>query len=854
MRASGFTLVVVSLLLVVMGMMIAMSILKSGMTNINQKSGSTIKTLNMVESRLTGFIIKNGRLPCPADGQYAENTYGFGTEAGTPGSCIGNSSPTPNAPLGPDAGTGYVVGGVIPTKALDLGDEYGYDEWGRRITYVVDTRATKNASCMTLQNFPTNNGKGGVTIEQTTGGTVLDNVMHAFISHGPDGHGAWPAQGSVAALTSAQSAAMRINAGSIDTDELTNAGVNSSFTYNTTNFTNVKIMKDRTPTFGDILYYAQYQKNICCLGAACANAGIRIDGTVAGQAIGYENYAGGVATADLNGDGIPDLIISSNDGHGSIYVIFGQSNRNNFTPNPFLLPTSLNGTNGFEITNCWGGSSPTFITGDFNGDGIQDIAMNAMNKMVVVFGQRSGWPATMDLCSLSPTSNPKMITISKGNDGFGNPNIGIYNMMWAADVNNDGISDLIFGNNDGGGDTGVESTGDVYVIFGNATISNIATDSTTLNGTNGIHIEGYRTLGLGAQVAVGDFNHDGYNDMAIGSPCYGNCGSYPVSSSVAYIVWGHASSYVWPNSGVVDLGSLPANGSVGVEINQGGNPIPGGYFGEAINVGDVNGDGIDDLMIGGHNCTVDNNSAAGCVVTIFGKSSWTSNQFDVSTLDGSSNGSVLAGTWNSGGTLNTCNIIQPPGDINGDGKKDLIEYNPTYGGNSGTVTVVFGPTSGSWSSPLWSQSGVMNGSNGFIFSALSDNNLPCCNAWFEGFNWITNSDVNGDGIPDLMIGDPGVNSSTGAVYVVKGGLSGYNGGALNPANVSSYGYVFNGVNTGDEAGMSITTADFDHDGTKDIAIAAPGALPGSVSGAGSVYVIWGSTSLPATLNLSTITR
>ena len=103
----------VSTLLVVLGLWVAAKMLGDKATDVNAKSVSTIQKLNRVETALTGFMILNGRLPCPADGQYPEQTANFGTEAATPGTCTGG---TPAAPLGPDAGTGYVVGGTIPTK------------------------------------------------------------------------------------------------------------------------------------------------------------------------------------------------------------------------------------------------------------------------------------------------------------------------------------------------------------------------------------------------------------------------------------------------------------------------------------------------------------------------------------------------------------------------------------------------------------------------------------------------------------------------------------------------------------------------------------------------------------------
>ena len=57
--------------------------------------------------------------------------------------------------------------------------------------------------------------------------------------------------------------ANRINTGTADADKLTNASENSSYV---TNFTNVKVQKGPTSTYGDITYYADYLKNTCCVG------------------------------------------------------------------------------------------------------------------------------------------------------------------------------------------------------------------------------------------------------------------------------------------------------------------------------------------------------------------------------------------------------------------------------------------------------------------------------------------------------------------------------------------------------------------------------------------------------------
>ena len=231
-----------------------------------QKSPIMNRRLEKVEEAMRSFMAFNGRRPCPADGSSVPGMATFGAEAGSAGACAG-------APLGPDAGTGYVVGGTIPTRALGLDDSYAFDDWGRRFTYVVDVRATSPGTCGTLEAEISGQALagGGVTIESATGGTVLDHVMYAYISHGTSGFGAFPSQG-------AASPAGRINTGSTDSDMQTNAGVDSSFNYTTTNFTNVKIQKSpvlsNMPSgggdtgFDDMVWYRPDLKNTCCYGAS----------------------------------------------------------------------------------------------------------------------------------------------------------------------------------------------------------------------------------------------------------------------------------------------------------------------------------------------------------------------------------------------------------------------------------------------------------------------------------------------------------------------------------------------------------------------------------------------------------
>jgi prepilin-type N-terminal cleavage/methylation domain-containing protein len=852
-KKAGFSLLELSVVLTIIAVITAMGMsMGNGMIE-SAKRAQTNNKLNVIEDVLMSYRTAYNRLPCPTDPTIGNTSANYGVEAANPGSCTGGSPAI--AAAATDA-TNKVVEGAVPFQALGLPEEFMYDGWGRKFAYAVNYNATA-ANAMLGESLSDMCGISLTNAGGAAGARSNKGAIYALVSYGPDGHGGYLRSGS------------RNNAGSTNTDELTNCHCNTATAAETTYAANY-VEKDptldpnsSTDQFGDYVRFSERWQMATAddfyttngTGVCTPNYGIRIDGDMAGLGLG----SAGMWVADINGDGIPDLIINGADdagtGNGALYVIFGQSSRSGFTPNPFPL-SSLNGTNGFKIVmNCYGnspGSWTPVLIGDINGDGINDILINfaadTNGGIPVILGQASGWPAVVDICTLTPSSNPKgKYWFNPGTDQYGNNGAS----LTVADVNGDGIADLIIGNTDGPGAVGSEGAGDVFVVFGNSNIltnfpQNLEGTPTGVNGTNGFHIESDRaSIGLGGNMVVGDFNGDGINDIAISAPSWSAKGDY------AYIIWGHAAAYVWPSSGVVNLGALPANGSVGFEINKSGSSIDSGKIGfSVVAAGDVNSDGIADLI----GANVDYAAGSDGMLTFFGTKTWpASNSFSVTSLNGS-NGSAMVGSGAEMGALSTgggwsgVNYSLSIADINGDGIKDIVGQGQGYSAScyNWAFFVKFGAPTGSWASPFATN---FNGTNGFAFcpTQMSYNN--------QGY-WpsYTTGDVNGDGIADVVMGDYNVNSGAGAVYVVKGGMANYNSGQIGPSNMATYGYTINGDNAGDNAGYIVGTGDFDHDGTTDLVIAAPGASPSSKSVAGSVYVIWGSKTLPALLNLSTVTR
>lgn len=399
--------------------------------------------------------------------------------------------------------------------------------------------------------------------------------------------------------------------------------------------------------------------------ASLGQAGFRIDGAAAGDSVALAQprfiYIPAAGAGDVNGDGLADVLVGTpgpdNNGRGdsgSAYVVFGKTSTTN-------VDLASLGEGGFRIDGAAAGDLLHKVAGpgDVSGDGRPDLAVAGYHSAYVVFGKSTS--ENVDLAAL-------------GGQGFriGGPCRLQTNdhrfVARAGDVNGDGRPDLLVAGPAVASDGSCED-GYAYVVFGKEGTEPVDLAALGARGFRiGTACPCARPTGSLLATGAGDHNADGRSDLLIGLPGAGFNGRG--DSGSAYVVFGKATTED------VDLESL---GPGGFRIDG---ADEGDLAGDSMaGLGDVDGDGRRDLLIGAPLRSVD---AIAAYVVLDTPSVGT---MDLRALAHRGFAIPAPGDWGGigGGAA---------GDVNRDGLADILVGAPFADNNgraaSGSTYLVFG--------------------------------------------------------------------------------------------------------------------------------------------------------------------
>ncbi|MGD8598686.1 MAG: FG-GAP repeat protein [Anaerolineae bacterium] len=463
-----------------------------------------------------------------------------------------------------------------------------------------------------------------------------------------------------------------------------------------------------------------------------------------------------------------------------------------------------------------GAGSPGAGAADFDRDGYADLAVGVPRENVgavesagvvhALYGSSTGLTATGDQL----WDQDDLIT-SEGIEPWD-----LFGIALAAgDFDGNGAADLAIGVSEEDFGTYTEA-GAVHVLYGGLPSGGLSARTSQLWHQNSPGVAGFVGTNefFGAALAAGDFDGDGYGDLAVGVPRE-NVDTAEDAGAVN-VLYG-------TQQGLTASGSqLWHQGDAGL----GDSAEPWDQFGATLATGDFDGDGRDDLAIGIPSEDDDFHHNSGLVTILYGTSS------GLSAVDSQTWMQGLDGIGNAAEENDRFGSSLVAGDFNGDTYADLAVG--VSGEDWGTIEAV-GAVTVLYGSP----DGLAATGNQVWFDANYEADDVFGSALAAG-------DFNGDTYEDLAVGIRGedINSiaNAGAVQILYGASSGLyrRGGIWNDFWYQDRGDMADQIELNDQFGSALAAGDFNHDSYVDLAVGIKLEDIGSIQDAGAVQILYGS--------------
>jgi hypothetical protein len=499
---------------------------------------------------------------------------------------------------------------------------------------------------------------------------------------------------------------------------------------------------------------------------------------------------------------------------------------------------------------------------DFNGDGCPDLVIGAASeaRLTVLYGGAGG---------LWGNRAQELLGADLLPDAFSTGGFGVH--LQAADFDNDGYTDLAIGWSDGWSS---DDAGAVVVLYGSSlglTSDRLETWHQDSGGASSVAMLDTAEANdvYGVRLAAGDFNGDSYADLAVGVA--GETVTADGQGAVS-VIYGSSTGLTMVGNQFLHQGDFLTQ----VETLRGGDSVDNGdllgapeadeSFGIRIEVGNINGDNYDDLIVGTFNEAIGSGSQEGAVSVIYGTAAGLSplnNEHfhqDAYYLDtdgdGVQNSSDPDGTYGDDEDWDAFGWALASADFDGDGYDDIaigipgesITYSGTERAGAGGVAIVYGSAAGvtMTDNQFWHQRHGFTEAGQMIGTLFGSDPGPG-----DSFGYrLETGDFNGDDYADLAISSNGEElpgaSNAGTVNILYGddiGLWAHFNQSFNQDEIIFEGQATSDLlgTAGDDEnfGRGLSSGDYNLDGYTDLVIGVPFDRAANGDKVGAFHILFG---------------